>query len=112
MPKSYDSFNDWTDEEVQNFLIQNEFTCFRKLNTGEWIGILPLMFTYSVCMDITPLRTFTYRWCFALHSEAQFFFRNAKEFDEVPSERSSLKGHRYITSPLYLEYDELGYPKW
>lgn len=107
------SFDGWTKEEVENFLLSNGFITFRQLETGEWIGILPLMFTTSVCMDVTPISAFAYRWCFADAQEAILFFAEAKEFDEVPSVRTSLKGHRYGgREPLLIEHDERGFPKW
>lgn len=111
--KSRLSFEDWTNDEVHAFLLENNFTAFRQLETGEWIGVMRLMFTMSVCMDITPLSPYAYRWCFADAQEAILFFAEAKEFDEVPSVRTSLKGHRYGgREPLLVEHDERGFPKW
>lgn len=111
--KDMRSFDSWTQEEVHAFLLENRFTSFRQLPTGEWIGMLRLMFSMSVCMDITPLSPYTYRWCFADAQEATHFFETAKEFDEVPQIRTSLKGHRYGgRSPLLTENDERGFPKW
>lgn len=112
--KSMHSFDDWTDEEVQEFLTENNFIAFRKLETGEWIGLFPLAFTLSVCMDITPTNPYAYRWCFHDPKEATLFFATAKEYDEVPTERKSLKGHRWAkpTGPLIVEYDEQGFPRW
>lgn len=110
--KSMNSFDDWSEEEVREFLTQNQFIAFRQLESGEWIGLYQLMFTLSVCMDITPLRSFNYRWCFNDRNEAIYFFDNAKEFDEIPTKRTSLRGHRHNSEPLLIEYDELGYAKW
>lgn len=106
------TFEEWTDEEVDKFLTENTFTAWRRLETGEVIGILKLMFTTSVCMDVTPINPYAYRWCFEDPREAVVFFSTAKEFDEVPTHRNSLKGHRYRTKPLLVENDERGFPKW
>lgn len=104
----------WTTEQVEDFLRSNEFVVFRQLETGEWIGILKLAFTWSVCMDIGEVRAFTYRWCFEDANEAFLFYTTAVDFDEVPESRVSLKGHRWISSkgPLTNENDERGFPKW
>jgi hypothetical protein len=106
------TFDEWSKEEVSSFLTENQFIVFRQLETGEWIGLMRLAFTMSVCMDITPMSPFAYRWCFADTKEALFFYENAKEFDEVPTLRATLKGHRYTKAPLLIEYDELGFQKW
>ncbi len=112
--KSRMSFDDWTEEEVHAFLRENTFVAFRQLPSGEWIGILPLLFTTSVCMDITPISSYSYRWCFEDPMEALDFYTNAQEYDEVPApeKRKSLKGHRYARKPLLIENDERGFPKW
>lgn len=101
-----------SDEQVEQYLAENKFTEYRKLETGEWIGLMQLMFTLSVCMDIDYYTPYAYRWCFQDPEEARHFFKTAKEFDEVPEHKTSLKGHRYKTKPLYVEHDELGFAKW
>lgn len=107
------SFEDWSEKEVHSFLSENMFLAYRQLPTGEWIGMLRLAFTTSVCMDITPMSPFSYRWCFADPAEAFHFYETAVEYDEVPKMRTSLKGHRYGSNgPRLIEYDDLGFPKW
>ena len=108
------SFDGWTEEQVHSFLRENNFLAFRQLPNGEWIGMMRLMFTMSVCMDITPMSPYAYRWCFEDPMEAIGFYENATEFDEVPApeKRKSLKGHRYARKPLLVENDERGFPKW
>lgn len=106
------SFENWTNEEIDDFLVENRFIAWRKLETGEVIGILELAFTTSVCMDVTPDTPYAYRWCFQDRREALVFFETAKKFDEVPTHRASLKGHRYKCKPLLVENDERGLPKW
>mgnify|MGYP006961050029 CR=1 FL=1 len=107
-------FRGMSDEQVETYLIEEcDFIKVRKLESGEWIGILKLMFTTSVCMDIDYMTPYVYRWCFENKEEAEFFFENAKEYDEVPVKRESLKGHRYNRDePLLVEYDEHGFKKW
>lgn len=107
-----DSFTGWSDSEIDHFLRSNGFTHWTRLNDGEVIGILGLLFTTSVCMGVTPQSTYKYRWCFEDPKEAHLFFSTAEDYDDIPTERSSLRGHRYITSPLLIEYDQLGLPKW
>lgn len=64
-------------------------------------------------MDITPTSPYAYRWCFADPVEASRFYETAVEYDEIPTVRTSLKGHRYgSNSPRLIEYDKLGFPKW
>ncbi|HBQ3191054.1 TPA: hypothetical protein L7W01_005365 [Klebsiella variicola subsp. variicola] len=105
-------FSEKTDREIESILLDHGFKKVRKIKDGCWIGILPLAFTTSVCMDIDEITPFRYRWCFADPSEADFLFTTANEFDEVPVKRNSLKGHRYRDEPLLQEQDEFGYDKW
>lgn len=106
-------FRGMSDEQVEKYLINEcNFIKVRKLQTGEWIGIFKLIFTTSVCMDIDYFTPYAYRWCFEDKEEAELFFENAKEYDEIPKKRDSLKGHRYNSKPLLIEYDELGFKKW
>lgn len=55
------NFGGMTDAEVGRFLEENGFICYRKLPDGEWIGMLRLVFTMSVCCGITKLECFKYR---------------------------------------------------
>lgn len=108
----YDNFDDWPEEKVLAFMADNRILSPRKLADGTWAGICELMYTTSVCMDVTPLKAFAYRWCFEYPAEAFHFLATAQDFDEVPARKTSLKGHRYITQPLYMEQDALGLNKW
>ncbi|HGH5398728.1 TPA: hypothetical protein ACJI3N_005332 [Raoultella planticola] len=105
-------FSEKTDREIESILLDHGFKIVRKIQDGSWIGILPLAFTTSVCMDIDEFTPFRYRWCFADPAEATYLFDTATEFDEVPVKRDSLKGHRYRSKPLLREKDELGFYKW
>ncbi|WP_446914460.1 hypothetical protein, partial [Klebsiella pneumoniae] len=98
--------------EMRNFLLQQGFLRVRQLADDSWIGVLRLAFTTSVCMDIDEVTPFRYRWCFADPAEAIHFFETAVDYDEVPTKRDSLKGHRYVGEPLLREKDEFGYDKW
>lgn len=110
---NYDSFDGWTDEQIANFMSEQGYNLpYRKLEDGEYIMLVKLAYTMSVCCGVTPLSVFKYRWCFEDESEAFHFFNTCKEFDEVPAQRNSLRGHRYQTSPLLVEYDEFNNPKW
>lgn len=104
--------NGMTDVEVENFLKYNQFIKFRKLQDGEWIGMLQLAFTMSVCCGITLHDCFKYRWCFENPDEALEFFNACQNYDDIPAKRESLKGHRYLTKPRIVEYDEYGFEKW
>lgn len=105
-------FPGMTKEEIDQYLRENQFMMWRQLESGEYIGILPLMFTFSVCMQIERISPYAYRWCFQDFAEALHFYETAKEFDEVPTVRTSLKGHRYRHAPLLIEKDERGFDKW
>lgn len=109
-----DSFVDVPEEEIRAFLTQSGFIDFRQLEDGTVIGLLPLMYTLSVCCDVTPTTAYHYRWCFEDREEAVYFFQSVKKFNEVPTRRKSLKGHRFPrrSGPLLEENDENGFPKW
>ena len=106
------NFNNMTPQQVEEYLIQQGFIKVRQLNDGCWIGVLKLVFTTSVCMDIGEISPFSYRWCFQDQREADHFFNTAVDFDEVPEMRNSLRGHRYRDRPLLVEKDEFGFDKW
>lgn len=106
------SFKRMTPEEMREFLLQQGFLRVRQLADDSWIGVLKLAFTTSVCMDIDEVSPFRYRWCFADPNEAHHFFETAVDYDEVPTKRDSLKGHRYRGEPLLREMDEFGFDKW
>ncbi|HGV4939764.1 TPA: hypothetical protein ACNHBH_002515 [Klebsiella pneumoniae] len=106
------SFKRMTPEEMHEYLLQQGFLRVRQLADDSWIGVLKLAFTTSVCMDIDEVSPFRYRWCFSDPSEAHHFFETAVDYDEVPTKRDSLKGHRYRGEPLLREKDEFGFNKW
>lgn len=107
-------FANKTDEEVEQFLLSQGFMQVRKLEDGEWIGLLQLAFTLSVCMGIEDITPFKYRWCFANPLHAFKFFNLAEDYDEIPCEeyQQSLKGHRHQSKALLILNDENGFPRW
>lgn len=109
-------FPNMTDEEVISYLIEHCYPVkeheLRKLPDGEWIMLYRLAFTWSVCCGVGMHSMFKYRWCFEDKAEAEHFFNTCQNYDDIPVKRNSLKGHRYLDKPLYMEYDELGYEKW
>lgn len=109
---AYTSAKKAEDEAFREFLASQGFTHVKQLEGGEYVGLLKLVTTMSVCCDITWDRTFSYRWCFKDPAEASFFLLNITEYDEVPSLRNSLVGHRYIDKPRLMLHDERGFPRW
>lgn len=89
-----------------------QFTNIRKLADGSWVGIYKLAYTWSVCTDITYGSQYGYRWCFKDYNEALYFVENMQDFDEIPTRRESLKGHRWSDNPRIRITDELGLQKW
>lgn len=108
------SFEGWPENEVRDFLITKcNIIHARQLPDGSWCGLLQLLYTLSVCMGITPTDAYVYRWCFEDPKEAAHFYKTAVAYDEIPVRRESLVGHRHTTGiPLYVEFDQLGLPKW
>lgn len=100
------------DPEFKNFLLDQGFLSPRRLDDGEWVAMLPLMFTMSVCCGIGEHHTYRYRWCFGDREEAELFLAELVDFDDIPTKKDSLKGHRYLTTPRYMETDQLGINKW
>lgn len=108
------SFDDWPEEEVHDYLTTKcGIIHARKLEDGSWCGLMKLLYTLSVCMGISPTDAYCYRWCFEDPAEAVHLYKTATEYDEIPERRESLKGHRHTTGmPLYIEFEQLGLPKW
>lgn len=100
------------DPEFKNYLLEMGMLEPRQLEDGEWVAIMPLMFTMSVCSGVTETQGYKYRWCFADAEEAYQFLAEMKSFDDIPTKRESLKGHRYLHKPLLEEKDALGFHKW
>lgn len=111
-PSTNEELQSAADRDMLAFLSEEGFINPKKLDDGEWVAIMKLAFTVSVCCGIGRFTAFKYRWCFKDPQEAFYFLENIKDFDEVPTRRASLKGHRYIGSPLYTEKDERGFDKW
>lgn len=88
------------DIEFEKYCLENGFLSVRKLADGEWVGLFPLLFTLSVCTGIEEITPFKYRWCFSDSNEAKLFYNSITEYDEIPLERQSLKGHRFQSTPL------------
>lgn len=108
-----DSFDGWEKADVLAFMEENYYLMPRQLEGGEWVAMVRLAYTWSVCSDIRPATPFIYRWCFERKDEAVYFLKHMVDFDEVPERKTSLRGHRYMTEqPLYREKDELGFDKW
>lgn len=101
-----------SDDEIIAYLEDLGYEHIRKLEDGEWVLIMPLLFTVSVCCGVGKTTSYKYRWCFKDPKEARYFFKNCKTYDEIPTKRSSLKGHRYFDEPRLIEYDKNGFPLW
>lgn len=109
----YSDVWDKPDEEVIKYLTDEEhFIKVRKLEDGSFVGCMKLMYTMSVCIDITPTTPYAYRWCFKDPEEAFYFCDNIKEFDEIPVKRLSLQGHRFALESRLVVTDKLGLKKW
>jgi hypothetical protein len=108
------SFENWPESEVHDYLTTKcGIIHARQLPDGSWAGLMQLLYTLSVCMGISPTDSYQYRWCFEDPAEAVHLYKTAVEFDEIPDRRESLVGHRHSTgTPLYVEFDLLGLPKW
>lgn len=110
---SYSDAWDKPDEEVIKYLTEvGGFSRVRKLEDGSFVGCMKLMYTMSVCTDITSSTPYAYRWCFKDPQEAFYFCDNIKEFDEIPEHRTSLQGHRFAREPRLAATDQLGLKRW
>lgn len=100
------------DDKFELFLKGEGYINPRKLEDGEWVAIVNLAYSTSVCCGMDFTTAFKYRWCFSDPKEAHYFLENITEFDEIPTKKTSLVGHRYFGQPLYTEVDQLGFKKW
>ena len=102
-----------TSAQVLKYLEDNFYVNPRQLDDGSWVAIFPLATTWSVCTDITRESPYAYRWCFTDLKEAEYFLDTIKEFDEIPTHRDSLRGHRFEGGfARVLQYDKDGFRKW
>ena len=81
------------DPKFKNFLLDQGYLNPRRLEDGEWVAMMPLMFTMSVCCGIGETQPFKYRWCFQDYEEAEAFLEDLVDFDDIPVKRDSLVGH-------------------
>lgn len=93
---------------IDDMLGELQFKLARQLDDGTWIGIYRLMYTWSVCSGVDSTNMFMYRWCFEEYEHALEFYNNMKELDDIPTNKTSLVGHRFGTKgPLAKKvYDE------
>lgn len=101
-----------SDKEMREFLSSQGYERFRKLPDGEWILIVPLFYSLSVCCGCDKSTMFKYRWCFGDPAEALAFFESCENYDDIPNQKDSLVGHRYDNQPLLMLYDQYGLPRW
>lgn len=98
-----DPFNDWDPAQIKAFFKAAEFPDYRQLESGEWVGVCQLLFTWAVCTGIDYDYPFTYRWCFSSNKDALEFFHALKTVEEVPTNLKTLKGHRFTRRPLLVQ---------
>lgn len=100
-----------TDEQLIQFLEKEGFKHIRKLpDDEEFVAILPLAFSTSVCCGIDATTPFKYRWCFAKEEDALEFLQGMQEYDDIPKDLGVLVGHRYnARKPLVVLRDERGF---
>lgn len=102
---TFSEFGDMSDEQVITYLLEQGCGYYqrehiRKLPDGEWAIIMDLFFTTAVCLGVSKHHLYKYRWCFENPVEAHLFFNECQNYDDIPTKRDSLKGHRYLTEPL------------
>lgn len=101
------------EDDFKAFLAKEGYTVFKKLPDGEWVAIMPLAFSTSVCCGIDYISPFKYRWCFKKPSDAVDFYNELKEFDEIPDNQEGLVGHRYgALGPRLILKDAYGNNRW
>lgn len=108
------SFDGWPPEEIASYLADCNILHPRQLPDGNWIGLLKLMYTLSVCVGVTPVDVFAYRWCFEDVQEAVAFYREAEHLKSVPTSTESLVGHRHNgKGALLMKYHPgTEFPRW
>ncbi|MBO6224537.1 MAG: hypothetical protein J6N72_03650 [Psychrobacter sp.] len=96
--------------EFKEFLEKQGYIEVKQLSADkEWVAMLRLGFSVSVCCGIDTVTPFKYRWCFANQEAATEFYENMKEFDDIPKNQNMLVGHRQNGfKPLLILQDERG----
>ncbi len=107
-----DVFSSGSESDIKAWIEANHYIMPRILDDGSWVAISKLAYTWAVCVDMDAVTAYRYRWCFADFSEALYFLNTMTDFDEVPTRRESLKGHRYSGEPLLVEHWPNGEPRW
>ncbi len=102
---------DEDDEGFADWLVTQHFTHIRRMSDGHWIGMQKLMFTMSICVGITRMEAYRYRWCFPDPAVAEKELEAFDHLKHIPTQGTYV-AHRYIGLPLVVEYDELGFRKW
>ena len=110
----HQSFDEWPQEEVIAFMAESNIRAPRQLPDGYWIGLYKLQYTLSVCVGITPLECYSYRWCFEDEHEAVRFYCEAEHLKSVPVSTESLVGHRHAgRGALLMKYHPgTEHPRW
>lgn len=101
------------DADFIAFLSEQGYITFKKLLDGEWVSMMRLAFSVSVCCGIDLISPFKYRWCFSSEEAARDFYDSLTEFDAIPENQGALVGHRYGRSgPRLVLQDERGFDRW
>lgn len=108
------TFENWPHEEMVAYLLDCNMQHPRQLEDGNWICLHRLMYTLSVCVGVTPMTTFEYRWCFQDYAEAVGFHREAEHLKSIPTSTESLVGHRHHGKGALMMKFHPGteFPRW
>lgn len=77
--------------DFESFLKENGYKHIRELEDGSVAALLPLLFTTSICVDVTWY-SWSSRYCFAEPGKALEELLKMKSADDVPSGFKARRG--------------------
>lgn len=78
-PGQQDDFTDWMRSDAAGFVGA------KRLPDGTYAGVLPLIFTYAICLGVTRAAAYRKRFCYEDTSACLHEYRKLSSFDDEPS---------------------------
>lgn len=77
-PGQQDEFTDWMRSDAARFVGA------KRLPDGSYAGVLPLLFTYAICLGVTYSAAYKKRFCFDDTPVCLHEYRKLESFDDEP----------------------------
>ena len=99
-----EEFNKLDDESKEKYFLECGYTHVRKLPDGKWIGILPLVSTTDIAVDINAV-SLRYRFCFDDKNLLYKAFIEMESVEDIPIGWIACSPPERLPQPCYFALD-------